>query len=156
MAPTLQQTTDCVEDLRTFGSEEVTETIESIKEAQVRELAGNPGFYRQTTGLLPEAHVAFLDQIFKTNPAILNALLSVLNERSFYNAGQPVRVPLCMCFGACGSTPGEEDLWVLYDRWGYRPRGRFRPCAPGRQGGPTVGPRDRVHRIGKSRRRKQT
>ena len=77
-------------------------------------------FYRQTTGLLPEAQVAFLDEIFKANSAILNALLSILNERLFYNAGRASRVPLCMVFGASNEPPAEEELWALYDRFPVR------------------------------------
>jgi MoxR-like ATPase len=82
-------------------------------------------FYRQTTGLLPEAHVAFLDEIFKANSAILNALLSIVNERIFYNAGLPVRVPLCMVFGASNEPPQERELSALYDRFPVRV-----PCLP--------------------------
>lgn len=82
-------------------------------------------FYRKTTGLLPEAHVAFLDEIFKANSAILNALLSIFNERIFYNAGRPVRVPLCMVFGASNEPPQERELSALYDRFPIRV-----PCLP--------------------------
>ena len=77
-------------------------------------------FYRQTDGLLPEAHVAFLDEVFKANSAILNALLSIMNERLFYNAGQPVRVPLTMVFGASNEPPQEEELKALFDRFPVR------------------------------------
>ena len=77
-------------------------------------------FYRQSTGLLPEADVAFLDEIWKANSAILNALLSISNERIFYNAGVPIRVPLCMIFGASNEVPREEELWAMYDRFPIR------------------------------------
>jgi MoxR-like ATPase len=77
-------------------------------------------FYRQTAGLLPEAEVAFLDEIWKANSAILNALLSISNEKLFYNAGQPVRVPLCMIYGASNEVPREEELWAMYDRFPIR------------------------------------
>jgi len=77
-------------------------------------------FYRQSIGLLPEADVAFLDEIWKANSAILNALLSISNERLFYNAGRPVRVPLCMIFGASNEVPREEELWAMYDRFPIR------------------------------------
>lgn len=42
-------------------------------------------FTRVTTGMLPEAEFAFVDEVFKANSAILNALLSVVNERLFHN-----------------------------------------------------------------------
>lgn len=77
-------------------------------------------FLRQTTGLLPEAEVAFLDEIWKANAAILNAMLSISNERLFYNAGRPVRVPLCMIFGASNEIPRDEELHAIYDRFPLR------------------------------------
>jgi MoxR-like ATPase len=77
-------------------------------------------FYRQTAGLLPEAQVAFLDEIFKANSAILNALLSIMNERLFYNAGRATSIPLCMVFGASNEPPPDQDLSALYDRFPIR------------------------------------
>ena len=49
---------------------------------------------RQTAGYLPEASVAFIDEVFKANSAILNTLLTILNERLFDNGATRVRVPL--------------------------------------------------------------
>ena len=51
-------------------------------------------YVRQTEGYLPDAAVAFIDEIFKANSAILNTLLTVLNERLFDNGSARVRVPL--------------------------------------------------------------
>lgn len=54
-------------------------------------------YVRQTEGYLPKANVAFIDEIFKANSAILNTLLTVLNERLFDNGTSRERVPLlCM------------------------------------------------------------
>lgn len=49
---------------------------------------------RQLDGYLPTSEVAFIDEIFKANSAILNALLTLLNERLFDNGNQRLRVPL--------------------------------------------------------------
>jgi MoxR-like ATPase len=74
-------------------------------------------YRRVTAGKLPEAHVAFLDEIFKSSSAILNALLTILNERKFHNAGRPVDVPLRTLVGATNEVPEEDDLGALYDRF---------------------------------------
>lgn len=51
-------------------------------------------YIRQTEGYLPKANVAFVDEIFKANSAILNTLLTVLNERLFDNGTDREQVPL--------------------------------------------------------------
>ena len=51
-------------------------------------------YLRQTRGYLPEAEVAFVDEIFKANSAILNSLLTLLNERLFDNGADRLPVPL--------------------------------------------------------------
>ena len=57
-------------------------------------------YRRVTMHKLPEAHIAFLDEIFKANSSILNALLTVINERVFHNGRERVQVPLITMFGA--------------------------------------------------------
>jgi MoxR-like ATPase len=75
-------------------------------------------YSRITTGKLPEAETAFLDEIFKANSAILNALLTVINERKFHNNGAPVSVPLISVFGASNELPDDdENLSALFDRF---------------------------------------
>ncbi len=77
-------------------------------------------FERLTTNYLPTAHVAFLDEIFKANSAILNALLTLLNERLFYNNGVPTPSPLITCIGASNELPEGAELAALYDRFTLR------------------------------------
>lgn len=54
----------------------------------------NDLYERQTSGYLPTAEVAFIDEVFKANSAILNALLTILNERLFSNGSARLEVPL--------------------------------------------------------------
>src|ERR1700726_3597854 len=77
-------------------------------------------YRRVTDHKLPEAHIAFLDEIFKANSSILNALLTVINERVFHNGRARVTVPLITMFGASNELPDEDELTALYDRFMLR------------------------------------
>lgn len=75
------------------------------------------GVYKRITkGKLPEAEIAFLDEIFNANSAILNALLSILQERVLYDGYTEIRIPLWTMIGASNRIPDEPELEALYDR----------------------------------------
>lgn len=75
-------------------------------------------YVRKTAGYLPTAQFAFLDEIFKANSAILNALLSILNERIYFNGKEKEEVPLLFLIAASNELPDENDqLAALYDRF---------------------------------------
>ena len=74
-------------------------------------------YRRVTHRKLPEAHIAFLDEIFKANSSILNSILTLINERLFHNGKEIVKVPLLTLFGASNELPEEEELTALYDRF---------------------------------------
>ncbi|PNW72795.1 hypothetical protein CHLRE_15g644051v5 [Chlamydomonas reinhardtii] len=77
----------------------------------------NDLYVRQTDGYLPTSEVAFVDEIFKANSAILNALLTLLNERLFDNGNQRLEAPLLCLVGASNEMPESEELDALYDRF---------------------------------------
>lgn len=79
-------------------------------------------YQRRTAGMLPEAEVVFLDEVFKSNSAILNALLSLLNERRFTSGSQVLDCPLISVFGASNEVPSDESLSALFDRFLLRIR----------------------------------
>ena len=74
-------------------------------------------YERRTVGMLPEAEIVFLDEVFKSNSAILNSLLTLLNERRFTSGGAVVSCPLLSAFGASNEVPGDETLTAIYDRF---------------------------------------
>ena len=74
-------------------------------------------YRRVTDHKLPQAHIAFLDEIFKANSSILNAILTLINERLFHNGKEVAPVPLLTLFGASNELPEEEELTALYDRF---------------------------------------
>lgn len=74
-------------------------------------------YERLTEGYLPTASIGFLDEVFKANSAILNALLTLLNEREFDNGSARVAVPLISVIGATNEVPNDEALMAFYDRF---------------------------------------
>lgn len=77
----------------------------------------NDQYRRIITGKLPEAHIAFIDEIFKGNAAVLNSMLTAINERRFDNDQERIKIPLITVFGASNELPEEEELDALYDRF---------------------------------------
>lgn len=77
----------------------------------------NDEFRRVVAGKLPTAHVAFIDEIFKANSSILNAMLKVINERQFENNGTILDCPLVTMFSASNELPESKDLEALFDRF---------------------------------------
>lgn len=78
----------------------------------------NGVYKRNVASKMPEAHLVFLDEIFKSNSAILNSLLTLINERLFYNNGQPVTSPLMTVIGSSNEYPDEDEgLEALFDRF---------------------------------------
>jgi len=74
-------------------------------------------YERLTSGFLPQAGIAFLDEVFKANSAILNSLLTLLNEREFDNGSGRVRTPLVSVVGASNELPADESLLAFFDRF---------------------------------------
>ncbi|MBT3217787.1 MAG: AAA domain-containing protein [Proteobacteria bacterium] len=75
-------------------------------------------YRRLTKGFLPQAHIAFLDEIFKANSAILNSLLTLINERVFHHGRHRDPVPLIGLLGASNELPDPDGgLDALFDRF---------------------------------------
>ncbi len=75
-----------------------------------------------TQGMLPEASLVFLDEIFNANSAILNSLLMALNERIFKRGRETKKLPALMFVGASNQLPDDEALNALLDRFLIRVR----------------------------------
>lgn len=77
-------------------------------------------YERLTDGYLPTAKIALLDEIFKANAGILNALLTALNERAFDNGATRHGIPLEIVLGCSNEGPQDESLGALFDRFVFR------------------------------------
>lgn len=74
-------------------------------------------YERQTAGYLPQASIAFIDEVFKANSAILNALLTLLNERQFDNGAGRQACPLISVIAATNEVPEDEVGEAFFDRF---------------------------------------
>src|SRR5213594_2699685 len=74
-------------------------------------------YRRLTTHKLPEAHIAFLDEVFKASSSILNTILTLINERRFHNGREVTEVPLLTLFAASNELPEDDELLALHDRF---------------------------------------
>jgi len=74
----------------------------------------------RTEGMLPQAEIVFLDEVFQGSSAILNSLLTILNERVFYNGSVRQVVPLICLIGSGNSIPDDPSLQAFADRFVLR------------------------------------
>src|SRR5262245_19482490 len=93
-----------------------TEPSEIIGPIDINQLRDGR-YVRREQGKLPTAQLAFLDDIFKSNSAILNILLTIINERKFYQDGVPQPVRLKVLFAATNELPEQGELAALKDRF---------------------------------------
>jgi MoxR-like ATPase len=70
-----------------------------------------------TSGMLPEASLVFLDELLNANSAILNSLLMALNEKIFRRGKETKKLPALIFIGASNHLPEDEALQALFDRF---------------------------------------
>ena len=78
-------------------------------------------YSRDVQGYLPTANIAFLDELFRGSSAVLNSLLTILNERTFNNGKEVLTTPIQSIVAATNSFPQEEALQAFCDRFLFRP-----------------------------------
>lgn len=88
----------------------------------LKALKERDSYERQMKGKLPDSEVVFADEVFKASSALLNALLTVLNEGEVdIGNGKRVKTKTQLFVGASNEYPfDDESLNALWDRWIFR------------------------------------
>lgn len=109
---------DCIKDGKNFEYllTRFTEPNEIFGPFDIRKLKDGE-LVTNTEGMMPEASMIFLDEIFNANSAILNSLLTALNEKTFRRGKETKKLPALMFVGASNVLPEDEALNALLDRF---------------------------------------
>ncbi|MFO0660583.1 MAG: AAA family ATPase [Polyangiaceae bacterium] len=79
-------------------------------------------YKRRIERMLPDSEIVFLDEVFKSNSAILNSLLTLLNERTYTVGTEVLSCPLISVFGASNEVPSDDTMLAIFDRFLLRIR----------------------------------
>jgi MoxR-like ATPase len=114
----IRQLSNCIEDGKNFEYllTRFTEPNEIFGPFDIRKLKEGE-LITNTEGMMPEASMVFLDEIFNANSAILNSLLMALNEKIFRRGKETKKLPALMFVGASNVLPEDESLNALLDRF---------------------------------------
>lgn len=114
----IRMLSQCIEDGKNFEYllTRFTEPNEIFGPFDIRKLKDGE-LITNTEGMMPEASMVFLDEIFNANSAILNSLLMALNEKIFRRGKETKKLPALMFVGASNALPEEESLNALLDRF---------------------------------------
>jgi MoxR-like ATPase len=94
-----------------------TEPTELFGPVDVKRFQEQSVYRVNTEGMLPRAHLAFLDEVFEGSSAILNSLLTLINERKFYNGSVPEPANLVTLLGSSNEVPDDPVLAAFSDRF---------------------------------------
>lgn len=97
-----------------------TEPDELLGVVDIEEYMENKRYRRIESGGIRRARVVFLDEVFRGNSAILNTLLSIINERVYYEGGEAIPVETQVVYGATNDAPTSSDLAAFYARFPIR------------------------------------
>ncbi|WP_114859496.1 AAA family ATPase [Azospirillum brasilense] len=97
-----------------------TEPGELFGHYDIAALHDGKGMIRLEQGMMQNAKVVFLDEVFNASSAILNSILSFMNERLFHDRGEIRRARMRCMFAATNDVPRGGELRAVYDRFVLR------------------------------------
>jgi MoxR-like ATPase len=77
----------------------------------------NPIYEYHTDGMLPAAHLAIIEEVYRASEMVLSAMLTILNEKLFHNGGRTVKCPLMTAIGTTNFVTTGEEIEAFNDRW---------------------------------------
>jgi MoxR-like ATPase len=115
-----QKCFSCFEGFNVFSKQfrKDSSTDEIFGPLNIKEYETNAVWSRNTNKMLPTAHFAFLDEVYRAADMLLPSMFMVLNERKFINAGETVDCPLITAIGTTNFISDIEELNAFHDRWG--------------------------------------
>lgn len=119
----IRMLSSCIKDGKNFEYllTRFTEPNEIFGPFDIRKLKDGE-LVTNTEGMMPEASMVFFDEIFNANSAILNSLLTALNEKTFRRGKETKKLPALIFVGASNVLPEDEALNALLDRFLIRVR----------------------------------
>ncbi|WP_299771229.1 AAA family ATPase [uncultured Tateyamaria sp.] len=99
-----------------------TEPSELFGFYDLEKLSAGEGLVRDDQNMMHKAQVVFLDEVFNASSAILNSLLTFMNERKFHDRGKVIPTPLRLLVSATNHPPQDPTLGAVYDRFLLRCR----------------------------------
>lgn len=99
-----------------------TEPAELFGPIDLRKFQDQSVYEVNTSGMLPEARIAFLDEVFQGSSAILNTLLTLVNERNFFTGSKTIHGRLITLLGSSNEIPDDPVLAAFSDRFLFRCR----------------------------------
>jgi len=75
------------------------------------------GLWLRKWAALACADLAFLDEIWKASPQVVNILLDGLEERRVSSGGQDRHIPLLSAMSASNEIPDQQESQAVYDRF---------------------------------------
>jgi MoxR-like ATPase len=99
---------------------ETVDPAEILGRISFNKLEKEDQYWRLVDGMLPDCHVAFLDEVMNMSRPVRNTMLSIINERKFTNGGKVFDCPLISLVGGTNWLPEDDHDLPFFDRFLFR------------------------------------
>lgn len=109
----------CLSDAKVYDIQfsKATQADELFGPLDAKKYRDDATWFRNTTGMLPEADIALLDEFHRAPDMLLSSLMRVMNEGYYMNGPLRVKCPLHTAIGTTNFIPTLDELAAINDRW---------------------------------------